>query len=413
MAARAFKREASSRADMATRKLSELPEAIHPYLGTEAIPVVQDGETRQVALADMLGEAAILTWLAPYQVSSDASPADNRAALNQAVLDAVSQNRPPVLLLPPGRIPLDGPMVLRRGTRIYGASAADLPIGSELFLADGANSSLIQDEAWPDGERMWECAELAYLRVNGNRVGNPGGGSGIAIHSMGKAAEIRHVVVRNCARYGFEFTGPQDPLTLRNCTVEDNAAGGVRLGGDGPVMIQALTGRGLGRPLLVVETAGAPSILLVGPSASGYRPLIHILDGDPHLTILGGRVQAGAGGGEVVRIEKGGAHVQVIGLQHSGFERLVGDGDEGDGLMADTVGGVALYNSPMRSAERAGAGVVLGGGAAGQSAEPVIFAGAGAPPDELFLPTGSLYLRRDGAEGSTFYVREGGRWVPK
>jgi hypothetical protein len=396
---------------MVTRKLSELPEAIHPYLGTEAVPLVQDGETRQVALADMLGEAAILTWLAPYQISSIASPADNRIALNQAILDAVSQSRPPVLLLPQGRIPVDGPIVLRRGTRIYGASAADLPIGSELFLADGVNSSLIQDEAWPAGERMWECAELAYLRVNGNRAGNPGGGSGIAMHSMGKAAEIRHVVVRNCARFGFEFTGPQEPLTLRNCTVEDNAAGGVRLGGDGPVLIQALTGHGEG-PLVVVETAGAPSVLLVGLSASGYRPLIHVLEGDPHLTILGGQALAGAGGGDVVRIEKGAAQVQVIGLRHSGYGRLVGDGDEGEGLGAETIGGIALYNSPMLSGEASGGAVALGG-AAGQSAEPVILAGAGAPRDDLVLPSGSLYLRRDGAEGTTFYVREGGRWVPK
>jgi hypothetical protein len=43
----------------------------------------------------------------------------------------------------------------------------------------------------------------------------------------------------------------------------------------------------------------------------------------------------------------------------------------------------------------------------------VILAGAGAPRDDLVLPSGSLYLRRDGAEGTTFYVREGGRWVPK
>jgi len=96
---------------MATRKLSELPEATHPFAGTESIPLVQEGETRQVALANLLGEAAIATWLAPYRVSSDARPSFNRDALNQAILDAVAQKRPPVVLLPPGRIPLDGPMI--------------------------------------------------------------------------------------------------------------------------------------------------------------------------------------------------------------------------------------------------------------------------------------------------------------
>ena len=108
-----------------TRKLSELPEASHPFIGTEAIPLVQDGETRQIALANLLGETAIATWLAPYRVSSEADPSENRAAINQAILDAVAQKRPPVLLLPAGRIPRDGPIIMRRGIRINGASPAD------------------------------------------------------------------------------------------------------------------------------------------------------------------------------------------------------------------------------------------------------------------------------------------------
>ncbi len=397
---------------MTTRKVSELPEANHPFVGTEAIPMVQDGETRQVALANLLGEAAIATWLAPYRVSSQAAPSENRAALNQAILDAVAQKRPPVLLLPAGRIALDGPVILRRGIRINGASAADLPNGTELFLADGANGTVVQNEAWPAGERTWECAELAYLRVNGNRAGNPDGGSGIAIHGMGKASEIRHVVARNCARFGFEFTGPQEPLTLRNCTVEDNGAGGVRLGGDGVMLVQALTGRGEG-PLIVVDGGGTPSIVLVAASANSHQPLVLVSEGDPRLTIIGGSAMAPAGGGDVVRIEKGDAGVQIVGLQHAGFERLVSDGSGNGGLAAvGSSSGLAVYNAAMRSADDHGA--VLGFGAAKKRGdEPLILAGAGPPPPELDLPNGSLYLRSDGAEGSALYVREGGRWTAK
>ena len=46
-------------------------------------------------------------------------------------------------------------------------------------------------------------------------------------------------------------------------------------------------------------------------------------------------------------------------------------------------------------------------------ATPVIVAGAGSPSADLALPNGSLYLRSDGGEGSTFYVREEGRWTAK
>lgn len=397
---------------MTTRKLSELPDASHPFAGTEAIPLVQDGETRQIALANLLGEAAILTWLAPYRVSSQARPSENRAALNQAVLDAVGQQRPPMLLLPAGRIAVDGPVILRRGIRVSGASAADLPIGTELYLADGSNSSVIQNEAWPSGERSWDCAELAYLRVNGNRAANPEGGSGIAIHGIGKAAEIRNVVVRNCARFGLEFTGPQEPLTLRNCAVEDNALGGVRLGGNGPALIHGLAGRGPG-PLVVVETGGSPSIVLLAVSAVGHRAMVHVLQGDPRLTIIGGQAVAAGPGGEVVRIEKGTALVQLIGLHHPGFERLVTDGNGGDGLVAaGGASGFGLYNSAVRAADGTGIAVSVGVPPASRI-EPVILAGSGPPQADLDLASGSLYLRRDGAEGSTFYVREGGRWVPK
>jgi hypothetical protein len=397
---------------MTTRKLSELPEASHPFEGTEAIPLVQDGETRQVALANLLGEATIATWLAPYRVSSESEPADNRGALNQAILDAVAQRRPPVLLLPPGRIPLDGPMILRRGIRVHGASAADLPIGTELFLVDGSNGIVIQNEAWPNGERSWDCAELAYLRVNGNRAGNPQGGSGIAIHGVGKAAEIRNLVVRNCARFGLEFSGPLEPLTVRNCAVEDNALGGLRVGGNGPVLIHGLAGRGQG-PLLAVETGGSPSIVLLAGSAVGHSAMVHVLEGDPRLTIIGGQAVAAAPGGEVVRIEKGNAFVQLIGLHHPGFEQLVTDGNGGDGLSAaGSASGFGVYNSALRAADGTGIAVSIGVPPANKI-EPVILAGSGSPSPELDLPSGSLYLRRDGAEASTFYVREGGRWVAK
>jgi hypothetical protein len=397
---------------MTTRKLSELPEASHPFVGTEGIPLVQDGETRQVALANLLGEAAVLTWLAPYRVSAQARPSENRAALNQAILDAVAQRRPPVLLLPAGRIAVDGPVILRRGIRINGASAADLPIGTELFLADGSNAIVLQSEDWPSGERAWECAELAYLRVNGNRSANPEGGSGIAIHGIGKAAVIRDLVVRNCARFGLEFSGPQEPLTLRNCAVEDNGLGGVRIAGTGPALLQGLAGRGQG-PLVAIETGGNPSVVLLGASAVGHSTMVHVLEGDPRLTIMGGQAVAAAPGGEVVRIEKGGACVQLIGLHHPGFERLVTDGNGGDGLAAaGSASGFGLYNSAVRAADGTGVAVSLGVPPSSRI-EPVILAGLGSPPADLDLPSGSLYLRRDGAEGSTFYVREGGRWVPK
>ena len=397
---------------MTTRKLSELPEAAHPFTGTEAIPLLQDGETRQVALANLLGEAATATWLAPYRVSSEARPSDNRAALNQAILDAVAQKRPPVVLLPAGRIPVDGPVILRRGIRVNGASAADLPIGTELFLVDGANGIVVQTEGWPTGERSWECAELAYLRVNGNRAGNPDGGSGIAIRSMGMTAEIRQVLVRNSARYGFEFSGSHDPATLRNCSVEDNGAGGVRLGGDGVMLVQGLTGHGEG-PLIVVDGGGTPSVALVGVSATGHQPFLKVSEGDPRLTIIGGRAMAPAGGGDVVRIEKGNASVQIIGLHHTGFERLVSDGSKAGGLAAiGSSGGLELYNGAMRLADDSGA--ALGFGAAKRDGlEPLILVGAGSPPPTLDLPNGSLYLRSDGAMGSTLYVREEGGWSAK
>jgi hypothetical protein len=397
---------------MATRKLSELPEATHPFAGTESIPLVQEGETRQVALANLLGEFAIATWLAPYRVSSDARPSFNRDALNQAVLDAVAQKRPPVVLLPPGRIPLDGPVILRRGIRVNGASAADLPIGTELFLVDGSNSVVIQNEGWPTGERSWECAELAYLRVNGNRAGNPDGGSGIAIRSMGTTSEIRQVVVRNCARYGFEFSGTHDPATLRSCTVEDNGAGGVRLGGDGVMLVQALTGHG-GGPLFVVDGGGSPSVTLVGMSATGHEPILRVSEGQPQVAIIGGRTEAPAGGGNIVRIEKGEAGVQILGLHHYGFEWLVNDGSKDSGLAAvGNLSGIALYNSSVRLADDSGAALGLGA-AKNQRREPLILVGEGSPASTLEAPNGSLYLRSDGAAGSTLYVREAGNWSVK
>ena len=395
-----------------TRKLSELPEASHPFIGTESIPLVQDGETRQVALANLLGETATATWLAPYRVSSDSDASENRAALNQAILDAVAQNRPPVLLLPPGRIPLDGPIILRRGIRINGASSADLPIGTELFLADGVNSAVVQTEGWPTGERPWECAELAYLRINGNRAGNSEGGPGLAIRNMGNAADIRQVVVRNCNGFGIELSGMQEPASLRACTLEDNGEGGIKVAGEGIVAIHALSARG-GGPLVLIDGGGSLSLVLTGVIAIGHQPVIEIREGQPQVTLLGSRVVAPNGGGSVIEIAKGHAGVHMAGLHHAGFERLVRDGNGEGGMAAlGNVSGISVYNAMVRAVGDTGEG--LGMGMSGQDGrEPVIVAGSGAPPDDLALPNASVYLRSDGGGGSTFYVREDGRWTAK
>jgi hypothetical protein len=40
-----------------------------------------------------------------------------------------------------------------------------------------------------------------------------------------------------------------------------------------------------------------------------------------------------------------------------------------------------------------------------------MLSGSGVPT--MTAPNGSVYLRTDGGPGSTFYVREGGFWVPK
>jgi hypothetical protein len=396
-----------------TRKLSELTECSHTFSGTEWIPLVQDGETRQVALANLLGESAIATWLAPYRVSSEADPSENRAAINQAILDAVAQTRPPVLLLPPGRIPLDGPIILRRGIRINGASSADLPIGTELFLADGVNGAVVQTEGWPTGERTWECAELAYLRINGNRAGNPEGGPGIAIRNMGNSAEIRQVVVRNCNGFGMELSGIQEPASLRACTLEDNGAGGLKLAGEGVVVIYGLSARGAG-PLALVDGGGALSVVLTGATSSGHQPVVEIREGQPQVSLIGGRVTAPSSGGSVVEIAKGRPGVHLVGLHHAGFERLVRDGKGEAGLDAiGGVSGIAVYNASVRAAGDTGTVLGLGGAGGENRREPVIIAGAGMPAEDLALPNGSLYLRSDGGEGSTFYVREDGRWTAK
>ena len=394
-----------------TRKLSELPEASHPFIGTEAIPLVQDGETRQIALANLLGETATATWLAPYRVSSEADPSENRAAINQAILDAVAQKRPPVLLLPAGRIPLDGPIIMRRGIRINGASPADLPIGTELFLADGVNGAVVQTEGWPTGDRSWDCAELAHVRINGNKAGNPEGGPGIAIRNMGNAAEIRQVVVRNCNGFGVELSGIQEPATLRACALEDNGAGGIKLSGEGLVTVHSLSARG-GGPLVVLDGGAALSVVLMAASAIGHQPIVDIKEGQPRVTIVGGHVVAPTSGGSVIDISKGQPGIHLVGLHHAGFERLVRDGKSEGGLAAlGSSSGVAVYNASIRAGD-VGPGVGLGRSGKDQH-EPVIVAGAGSPSADLALPNGSLYLRSDGGEGSTFYVREEGRWAAK
>jgi hypothetical protein len=398
---------------MTSKKISELPEAALPLVGTEAVPVVQDGITKQTAVTNLAGDAAILTWMAPYRVTPEGDPKANLAAINQAILEATGKSRPSMVMLPRGRIPVDGPVILRRGVRVHGASAGDLPAGTELFLVDGANTNLVQNDEWPSGDQFWQWGEIANLRLNGNSPGNPEGGSGVAVRQMGEAAEIRNVVAKNCTRFGFEFSGRHAPLMVRSCAAHGNLKGGVRLAAEGAMVLTGISGEGNGT-FLVIDGGGAPSITIIGLSAQGHDVLIRLKEGSGQLSILGGCVVAQDGGMEVIRISGGAPRVYCLGLRHTGYPRLLRDEVTGFQLPSDgEASGVVFYNAEVRAAGGPGAGWRLNTGGQTGAAEPRIASGAGAPADELALPNGSLYLRTDGERGSTLYLREGGTWVPR
>ena len=172
----------------------------------------------------------------PYNVDPSQTAALNLTGINLAIADADTEDNSKIVLLPPGTINIDGPVIVRAGTRLWGVgSAAANENGTVLFLAAGSDTNVIQDEFWVTQGTNWvHNLEIAYLRIDGNKANNTGTLAGIAIWQMGETADIHHVLIRACNTYGIDLPGTHAPLHISGpVSISKSGTAAVRAGSDG------------------------------------------------------------------------------------------------------------------------------------------------------------------------------------
>jgi hypothetical protein len=214
---------------------------------------------------------AIRSWLPPYSVSAAGAAADNTAGINSAISAASSSGGGSGrVLLPQGRINTNAPIVLRSGVNLIGQGTSETN-GTELYLANGSNCHVIQDNHWTDHIDYLDWAGVSNLRINGNKAGNPiaGGtvltrGCGIAIYAMGEEVRIQNCNIRNCGYYGLYVPGPSLCGTGRNITTIGCDYGSIGIvGTDGSYVFDNVRAE-IGGPLFQGTNGNTVSVVLNG-----------------------------------------------------------------------------------------------------------------------------------------------------
>jgi len=111
----------------------------------------------------------------------------------------------------------------------------------------------------------------------------------------------------------------------------------------------------------------------------------------------------------------GGAPVPLWQVSDLGGGQIVQGLKGTDARLRNTNGNVRLQSQPgsvVEVGDTAGSGIKVSAGKIEFNSTAVqIYSGNGAPSGSA--PSGTIYLRKDGGAGTTFYVREGNNWVAK
>lgn len=420
-------------------KVSELGDASLPLTGSELVHLVQGGVSKKgttadiAALADAGGSSdvrdGIRTWLAPYNVSKDASAATNIAGINQAILDARSHARGAPVLLPQGILNINAPIVVYPGTRLKGQAPADnangtaTSSGTKLFLASGSNCNVIQDSGWAGSTGSWAQGEISDLFIDANQANNAAGLSGIAIYAMGEASVIQRCHVQNAKRYGFEIKAGSSPATLRLCSANSNVLGGLYHEGNGALLIDSLAGELNDAAFVHLKGGLNASVILLNcrhsDPADGQVAVLDLEDFQGSVQVLGGRFLTNSeeeGGTNVndafvkIRGSSTPAVLRIKGVVENEHTNTVDDQVNGRQYPRRSTGAVDNVGDFELGQEHnvvSGVLTVLplaGGTALGNG--PKILSGSGVP--SIAVPNGSLWLRTDTGH---LYARINSAWA--
>lgn len=344
--------------------------------------------------------------------------------INAAIAAAAAAGVSGKVTLPPGKIELDAPLILRQGVTIEGGgghATTDRP-GTELVPSAGYAGVGMYFAL--DGANIWHHGGIRRVSVR-NFASH-----GIQIAGgMGELSVIDEVLLSGNGGDGLRIEGPSTPSMLGRISTHGNGGAGLRFAvqTEGLTQVQYLAGDNNGESLMTVDSLDPTCTVQVlawkaerWGASPGHPNVFVINDGNGGLVDLGyGRVHLGSGvsaanaivrqtataGTSVARVKvRFGCNNDSGGAGYSyGYEDTKNNALH---TVAATERQTLHFGEPLVIANPSSFPIIafLGGSA--------VYAGTATPVGALAAPPGSVYLRNSGL----VYIKESGTdssgWTP-
>jgi hypothetical protein len=216
-------------------------------------------------------------------------------------MTAFTVRRGVTVLLHPGSFTVhSGPIVVHDGAKLKGGGV-NSPGATTLKLANGSNGDVVRCVSVSGETGWWHNAEVADVRIDGNKANCPDGRNGVSLYQMGETSMLHRVIVTDCVQAGVYVTGSQaGTSSIENVTSNKNGTYGFLVDYFRSGILLKSVGGDVNTSTFGIRNAqqGGGSVTIIDPKSEVCSgPVVHITGGtlcpdcasaSVNLTIIGG-----------------------------------------------------------------------------------------------------------------------------
>lgn len=151
--------------------------------------------------------------------------------LTSGNLTAFTIPRGVTVKLAPGTYTLlcGAPLIVNDGAKLFG-SGVNSPGGTTIKLGNGCNHDVVRAVSVGGEKGWWHNAQIADLRIDGNKTNNPAGGNALSLYQMGETSQLARLILTDAKGDGLFVSGSQaGTSSIDNVTSNKNDGAGFHL----------------------------------------------------------------------------------------------------------------------------------------------------------------------------------------
>lgn len=241
---------------MADKKISQLPASTTPLTGTELVPIVQSGTTKQATVADVGASASFTpagTGAVVRTVQSklrESVSVKDFGAVGDGVTDDTSKIQAAInyvsalpgsgrIYFPQGNYLISSTLLLSKSIILEGESWYDGnntgSTASNIYLANNSNCDIIRTKyagsTYNQTTDFVKGSEIKNLSFNGNSQNQTSVDPVTSQQPVGINAKnwyfssIKNCFIYNCKSYGIDVNDHYENIVIENCNISTNLTG--------------------------------------------------------------------------------------------------------------------------------------------------------------------------------------------